>query len=387
MSLSLGSFGKSASNFQLTKAIVIGELLISMKTIEYTQFFFEEIFPGFGTITSLGLYMVPLKAVLKATRRGTLGDLNPLPWVFMYGSCIGLCSFGMLIRNHWIFLANISGLFLGMFYNAQAIKLKYHEACEAKVLNSLSRRNREEEEVEDGDEEAGFIHRLLNLWRLDIDLSVLISGDTRRKLLPSLIHEAATIAMTLFWFGILAFVVFNQNFKHGSDLVAYCTLATQICLYISPLSTIAHVIRTKSCRSIHFPTFVVSTMEGSTWFIYYVFQGNIPLAIGNGFGTLNGIIVLLLYTIYGFPAVKKKGVTRREESYSTSQVTNIDAERRHRHVALQDLEANHHAEESSNQPDDDRQRNDTAFQEGTSLSCDGAVIYSEYDFDFASSTQ
>lgn len=348
-----------------------------MRAIEYTQFFFTEIFPGLGTITSLLLYMVPLKAVLRATRKGTLGDLNPLPWVFMYGSCIGLCSFGMLIRNHWIFLANISGLFLGMFYNAQAIKIKYHEACETKVFSSFSRRNDVDEVEEEEDEDAGFARRFLNLWRLDIDPSLLISGETRRKLLPSLIHEAATILMTLFWFGILAFVVFDQNYKHGSDLVAYCTLTTQIFLYISPLSTIFQVIRTKSCRSIHFPTFVISTAEGSTWFIYYVFQGNAPLAIGNGFGTLNGIIVLVLCTLYGFPDVEKPAKTdARGETSATSQMTSIDVERRRRQNVLDDLEANHQANNHSRSHRHGGIQRDKKSNRGidSSLSFDGAVI-------------
>jgi hypothetical protein len=38
----------------------------------------------------------PFKAIQAAVRRGYLGDLNPIPWVFMTGNCVGWVGYSYL---------------------------------------------------------------------------------------------------------------------------------------------------------------------------------------------------------------------------------------------------------------------------------------------------
>jgi solute carrier family 50 protein (sugar transporter) len=45
----------------------------------------EYICPGIGVVLATQMFLAPYKDVQKAIRSGSLGELNPLPWVFMLG--------------------------------------------------------------------------------------------------------------------------------------------------------------------------------------------------------------------------------------------------------------------------------------------------------------
>lgn len=58
----------------------------------------EHVFPAVGVILATQMFLAPYKDVQKAIRAGSLGELNPLPWVFMLGNCAGWISYSFLTR-------------------------------------------------------------------------------------------------------------------------------------------------------------------------------------------------------------------------------------------------------------------------------------------------
>lgn len=79
----------------------------------------------------------PFRAVLHASRRGTLGDLNPTPWVFMLGNCGGWIVYSYLTSNLYVLLPNAPGFLLAIWLNIQAIKLSYENYRSAELQTAI----------------------------------------------------------------------------------------------------------------------------------------------------------------------------------------------------------------------------------------------------------
>jgi uncharacterized protein with PQ loop repeat len=58
----------------------------------------EYICPGIGVALATLMFLAPYKDVQKAIKAGSLGELNPLPWVFMLGNCTGWILYSFLRR-------------------------------------------------------------------------------------------------------------------------------------------------------------------------------------------------------------------------------------------------------------------------------------------------
>jgi hypothetical protein len=53
----------------------------------------EYVCPGLGVLVGTYMFMAPLKDCYEAVKAGKgLGDLNPAPWSFCTGNCIGVCA-------------------------------------------------------------------------------------------------------------------------------------------------------------------------------------------------------------------------------------------------------------------------------------------------------
>ena len=94
-------------------------------TLSFQDFILQNVFPAAGILTGTFMSFAPFRAVLKASREGTLGDLNATPWVFMLGNCCGWLAYSFLTLNVYVFLTNAPGFILAIWLNIQAIKLQY----------------------------------------------------------------------------------------------------------------------------------------------------------------------------------------------------------------------------------------------------------------------
>jgi solute carrier family 50 protein (sugar transporter) len=71
------------------------------------------------------MFASPIKDLQKAVKKGDLGDLNPTPWAFMLGNCLGWVTYGILLQNLWIFFGNAPGFIISVWLNLGAVKLLY----------------------------------------------------------------------------------------------------------------------------------------------------------------------------------------------------------------------------------------------------------------------
>jgi len=65
----------------------------------------------------------------EALQRGSLGDLNPLPWAFMTGNCVGWVIYSFMRKDLFLFIANAPGVFVSAYLNiVSSINIDFQNA-------------------------------------------------------------------------------------------------------------------------------------------------------------------------------------------------------------------------------------------------------------------
>lgn len=85
--------------------------------------FFSTVCPFLAVVIGTAMFGSPLKEVIAARAKGDLGPLNPLPWVAAYINCTGWTAYGSMKRDIFVFLANMPGMCMGLFFSLSAISL------------------------------------------------------------------------------------------------------------------------------------------------------------------------------------------------------------------------------------------------------------------------
>lgn len=104
---------------------------------------------------------------------------------------------------------------------------------------------------------------------------------------------------------------------HGSlrvIVLGWICTSFAICVFASPLTIMAKVIRTKSVEFMPFNLSFFLTLSAIVWFFYGLLMRDICIAIPNVLGFILGLLQMLLYAIYN------KGV---KEEYALEPMTNI----------------------------------------------------------------
>lgn len=104
---------------------------------QLTEFILQTVVPLLGLVTGTFMTFAPYRAVLKASRDGTLGDLNATPWIFMLGNCCGWLAYSFLLQNVYVFLGNAPGFILAIWLNIQAIKLQYENHRSSELQTAI----------------------------------------------------------------------------------------------------------------------------------------------------------------------------------------------------------------------------------------------------------
>ena len=161
----------------------------------------EWVAPIFGVLIANLMFSTPFRAVMKARKERTLGDLNPVPWAAITCNCMAWIGYSYFKRDWFVFLANQPGLLLGVFYTLSAVGI-------------ASKRTQDT-----------IIAVLLLLSFVLPTCAVVLT-------LP--LHSTSEDKKSMVW-GLLC------NFI----LVVY---------YSAPLTTLVTVVRTKSASSLHWPS-------------------------------------------------------------------------------------------------------------------------------------
>lgn len=174
------------------------------------------------------MWLSPFPAVWKARTTREMGELNPLPFVVTVLNCVGWTMYSCLTKDVFIFLGNISGLILGLFYTITSMT----------VIAKKS------------------------------------EGDSFSE--QYTLVEGLLLFAFLFW-GLMAFfcvTIFNDfpdPIKEATAMVGLVSCAFSIAYYAAPLSTMYTVISKQDSSSLYLPMIVVNLINALLWFSYGAF--------------------------------------------------------------------------------------------------------------------
>jgi solute carrier family 50 protein (sugar transporter) len=277
--------------------------------------------PGAGTITAMFMWVAPWKDVQQATARGRLDDLNPLPWAFMLGSCIGWITYAILIQNIFVLVSTLPGLLLSVYYNMQAIKLQFHEDRSTDLRKSIVSAL----EVEQQQSQTFFLpppvvlvvpmttENLEESLSADknqninstanntlVDYAKIVWEVAAQKRLSPAPHENAVLFLVTVWAATISLVTFTDSFSASvkENIIGFTAIGNLLFFYGAPLSTIATVLKTRNSRSIHVRTMVTNTANGAFWCAYGFAVQDYLIGGPNGFGAFLGGIQIVLCVLF-----------------------------------------------------------------------------------------
>jgi solute carrier family 50 protein (sugar transporter) len=278
--------------------------------------------PGAGTVTAMFMWVAPWNDLQQATARGRLDDLNPLPWAFMLGSCIGWITYAILKQNIWVLVSSLPGLLLSVYYNMQAIKLQFHEDRSTDLRKSIVSALEVEQEVQSqafllppavvlvvpmtteslneslSAEKNQTTNNTINNTLLDY-AKIVWEVAAQKRLSPAP-HEKAVLFMVTLWAATISLVSFTDSFSGSvkENIVGFTAIGNLLFFYGAPLSTIATVLQTRSSRTIHMPTMITNTANGAFWCAYGFAVQDYLIGGPNGFGAFLGGIQIILCVLF-----------------------------------------------------------------------------------------
>lgn len=255
----------------------------------------EYVCPTIGAILSTLTFSAPIKSLKSSIKTGSLGTLNPAPWAFMTGNCIGWLAYSYITLDLFVFAANAPGLMISIWLNVGAMKLQYYEEIvKYSSIQTTEVQAGEDTEGEDQNNET---------QSADGDENINEDDDACpcHKPPPSLTpHELKVLQIICIWVGILSTTSLIPTISKD-DMKFVVGVAVNINLiffYAAPLSTIMTVLRTKSSASIHFWTMLMNTVNAFFWCVYSLAIQDYYILIPNGLGFVFGIFQMMLYNCY-----------------------------------------------------------------------------------------
>ena len=262
----------------------------------------ELVVPVVGTIFSNLVYVAPYRDLQKAVQRGTLGDLNPTPWAFMYGNGFGWSVYAILVQDLWIFFASAPGALLSVWLNIGAVKLQYQMSTTSSSSFGLdySTEHEEEDEIHDmeicqpTEQDDGAFEIVL----LEKDAqSELKKGDPS----PCVSHETLIMTNVFIWIcavGLVSFSSIDLSFSTRRMIVGILVNINQVFFYAAPLSTIATVVKSRNSASIHLWTMLANTANGAFWTTYSLTIDDPYIYVPCGIATAFSLIQILFYLLF-----------------------------------------------------------------------------------------
>ena len=202
--------------------------------------------PLFGVVMANIMFATPMSAVLKARKDESLGSLNPIPWPAITGNCIAWIGYSYFKGDWFVFCANQPGFLMGMFYSLTAVGLAPRKTKDQLIT----------------------IFQLLSL------------------VLPSC--------------GVVLSVALGDSVSHKKKTFIWGLLCNLILViyYSAPLSTLVHVVKTKSAASLHWPSCLMNFCNSTCWIAYGAAIQDYFILSPNAAGMVLSLIQLCLILVY-----------------------------------------------------------------------------------------
>eukprot|EP00536_Pseudo-nitzschia_multiseries_P003002 jgi/Psemu1/184926/e_gw1.43.197.1 len=300
----------------------------------------EYVCPSLGVILANMMFSAPMRDLQRVVSEGNgLGDLNPTPWAFMLGNCLGWTAYGILISNWFVFWANYPGFLFACWLNLGAVKLMYSSHHRDEVRQSLVRYlstmelsgEQRQSLVQDNDNDGDNNNDNDNEEALssnnndyddhdhDEDWAKIVWEVTSQTTPAKTPHERLVMGMIVLWTVVLTVIGFhdyytrsdddidndndnndndNDSNSFGQNVVGYVVNANLVFFYGAPLSSIFRVVKTRSSESLHVPTMVLNTCNATFWTAYALAVRDPFISVPNGLGVVLGATQLALWFVF-----------------------------------------------------------------------------------------
>lgn len=239
--------------------------------------FLEYVCPTLGVVIGSYMFYAPVRDVQNAVARGSLGDLNPLPWAFMLGNCAAWVLYSILIRNFFVFVGNLPGLLLSVWLNLAASKVLYMQ-------------------------QQGFV-----------PVSSSTPSSEQGQFKPPN-HDYWVMGIVTAWMGVVSVVGFGDSISLDTKrlIVGLGANINLSFFYGAPLSTILKVMKERNTASIHLLTMAANTANGIFWGAYGLAVLDYYIFIPNGMGALMGFVQFALYMTLPRKMAEEKPANKTE---------------------------------------------------------------------------
>ena len=104
-----------------------------------TAILLSYVFPGAGAITSSLIYLSTLPTVQKALRANSTTEINSIVYAMMIVNGSAWMFYGCIIKNWFVFLANIVSIPLGVYYYSMALLLERElQVCSRSAMTLMA---------------------------------------------------------------------------------------------------------------------------------------------------------------------------------------------------------------------------------------------------------
>jgi solute carrier family 50 (sugar transporter) len=211
--------------------------------------------------------------------------LSSLP-LFLFAKWL---TYGILKQDLFIFFANAPGMLMAVWLNLQAVKLQYDsfrsQETRKSILQALEREMATSSEM-----------LLLDNSAPSSVLSRIVSKVTAPAMNAPALHDHIVMLNAVVWLAVIAIIGYGTAFTATTNewIVGITVNLNLVFFYASPLVVIWTVLQQRNSISIHIPTMVTNTLNGSFWAAYGVAILDPFIAVPNGIGaSLGGIQILL----------------------------------------------------------------------------------------------
>ncbi|KAL9182092.1 hypothetical protein ACHAXT_012435 [Thalassiosira profunda] len=272
----------------------------------------QYVMPALGMVTANLMFSAPLKDARRAASRGTLGSLNPTPWAFMTGNCLGWVTYSYLIQNQFVFWANAPGLIISVWLNLCGAKLQYSDRISASMrssfVNLLDRNRRsfalapgerrvlggdlnKEEEEDTGGIQNGLssgVQTFANLRKTALEITI-------QKTEAPAPHEKVVVFVVTFWVAVISLCSFLKlSIDMWQMVIGIVVNVNLLFFYGAPLSTIVTVLKTRDSSSIHRWTMLMNTANAIFWTAFGFGVMDWYILVPNGIGAILGFAQMFL---------------------------------------------------------------------------------------------
>ncbi|KAI8902721.1 sugar efflux transporter for intercellular exchange-domain-containing protein [Globomyces pollinis-pini] len=201
------------------------------------------VFPLCGMLTNLFILLAPWKVVQQTLKTKQTGTISTIPYVFLMMNSLTWVIYGFAIKDYYVTIPNLQGYLIANYYNFTTFPYL---------------------------------------------------SESRQYLTINLILSFLSL---IFIGGIVDFIVFNNDTTGRLILGSICLFILSL-FYLSPLSEILNIIRTKNCASINPKLAFAVVINSALWCSYGSLLGDWFIIGPNGFGFLLGLFQVFLLIVY-----------------------------------------------------------------------------------------